>query len=233
MQKIHIYLLFYFFSIIITINCKIYSKDEVLSISMDNCKNDKDCPNSSLGCKNSICDYIFYCRNNECIKEDDPIIYGIPSTYNNTSYNKDNIPEGQLTVDICKNIKNNDDPCSTFICYNNSQCYSNSCNNGTCITNESTIISFCSLNNKQNKIECGKVENEHCIKDNECFYGYCDNGYCSNKLSDNDDKAVGIYIYLFYGLLLLIGIFFAFLIIFLIIHVIKKKVRIIKTKNKF
>ncbi|ORX57318.1 hypothetical protein BCR36DRAFT_221249, partial [Piromyces finnis] len=155
-----LYILFYIFHV----NAQILNKDEVLSIGINNCQGGKDCPKDSQGCIYNHCYYKYFCRNDECMS----------NTNSTLIYNKDAKVKG-LIVDVCTQEAINNKNCKTPVCNKNTDCFSNSCINNVCMSNEAFPVVRCSNSYVQGIyiIKCRRKAYERCENDDDCFSGYC------------------------------------------------------------
>jgi len=214
MKNINIYLLVYILFNILNVNGQILSKDKVLSIEINNCEGEKDCPNDSQGCIYNYCYYKYFCRNDECM----------PNSNSTLIYNENSKEKG-LIVDVCTQEAINNKKCTTPICNSNEECFSKSCINNICMSNNEFPVLRC--NNEYVRgvptMKCSKKAFERCDNDDECFSGYCTKDkYCSD--SHNVSKRnVTILLYL---LKLILG-FTCIILIYTIIYKI-----VMHSKNK-
>ncbi|OUM58643.1 hypothetical protein PIROE2DRAFT_16021 [Piromyces sp. E2] len=140
---------------------------------MHSCKGKKDCPKDSQDCIYDRCYYKYFCRDDECMSNSNSTLI----------YNKDSKVKG-LIVDVCTPEAIKSKACSTPACNSNDECFSKSCINNICMSNNSLPIIRCSNDYVRGipTMKCKRKAYEHCEKDDECFSGYCtDEKFCNDS----------------------------------------------------
>eukprot|EP00833_Pecoramyces_ruminatium_P018685 jgi/Orpsp1_1/1192717/evm.model.d7180000095359.1 len=171
--------LFYLIYVLLYINvahCEILSQEDVLSLTIPNCKVDKDCPSDSRGCIYESCFFKFYCRGNECVSSTNSTYF-----YSDESLKKKKSKKKGFIYQVCTEAAIEKKNCSTPKCTVDSDCFSNYCVNNVCMANEYLPIIKC--NNKYengiNYMKCSKNVFERCENNNECFSENCtEEKYC-------------------------------------------------------
>jgi len=154
---------------------------EVLSIKVEKDSNSQ-CPSYSMGSYDvNVCSYRFFCRDETC--------YPVTNNSTNTvefadskgkveNYNIDHWMENYETTKIP--------------CVQNSDCFSDKCDNGFCTLNDKADLKQCMdtynyqykndfINLKYKvKINCGKAAHVKCTFDHECASNNCLNSECNN-----------------------------------------------------
>jgi len=211
-----LYILIYILFNIYTINCQVLSKEKVLSLGIERCKLNKDCPKDSRGCLNNFCYYKYYCLNEECM-----------SSTNTTFFYTKEKKKGVI-VDSCTQEAIDSKKFSTPVCNEDTDCFSNFCVNHICMTNEEFTIIRCSndYNNGTPEMKCKKNSFEKCETDNECFSNYCTKEkFCSNQ-ENNGKKRRNVALFLFLAVVGFCGIILIYSAIY------KLVMRIKRNKNK-
>ena len=172
-------------------------KEEVLKIKILKYKNKKECPEYSIGYddKNKHCKYRFFCRNDYCSSQDQNGYIQLP--------NKEGKMES-LNTNICFTYKCNDEK---PLCSSNSDCFTNSCNNSTCIIKEGSPTTECMeyyyynawILSYKAKMHCGLGQGELCKKNKNCASRICEindnsqNDVCSKENSSKDISKERLY----------------------------------------
>jgi len=212
-----IYLIIFILFNIYTINCQVLNKESVLSIGIEHCKLNKDCPKDSKGCVYNYCFYKYYCLNEECM------------SITNTTFFYNSEKKKGVIVDSCTQEAINSKKCSTPVCNADTDCFSNLCVNNVCMTNEEFTITKCSniYNNGIPEMKCKKNSFEKCETDDECFSNYCTKEkFCSNQ-ENNSKKFRNVALFL---LIAVVG-FCSIILIYTAIYKLVMRLRRNKNKN--
>ncbi|OUM60357.1 hypothetical protein PIROE2DRAFT_13903 [Piromyces sp. E2] len=194
---------------------KTIKKDDILSMESQSCKEDSDCMNHGNFCSSDRCIESFYCQGNDCIIPDENAQY-VNLVSDNSFY--DQKPQGMI-IEACSVEVNKKGNCATRLCDTNSDCFSNLCMNRTCIINENLPLLVCSNEGNDKKFSCGKIELEKCEKNEECFYGTCnEDKTCNDKFPTKIDEAVTSVLLKY----ILIGVAILVVIIVLIVFLVKR-----------
>ncbi|ORY54779.1 hypothetical protein LY90DRAFT_669846 [Neocallimastix californiae] len=200
------------------ISCEKISKEEILKSIPQTCTEDKECSPGNV-CYKNFCHRIFYCQNNECIEKENGMSF-------NETITQDNYLDAKTTdliLESCPEEARKIEKCFTRFCSNNSNCYSNICQEGTCIANSTIETTVCTLNHDYTGYHCTKPDFEKCKKDKECYPGFCNDYHmCSNEQRP----------YLFYALLKIFIISGVAVVIIAVGIILLLKLRVNKNKNE-
>ncbi|OUM70318.1 hypothetical protein PIROE2DRAFT_1449 [Piromyces sp. E2] len=167
-------LLLFFISGIVS---EIVSKEEILKLKPQKCTEDNECGDTK--CWNGYCDRIFYCHDNDCIRQTEEMSFDSSITeenYKSTSTTK-------LIIESCPEEVRNIKKCFTQYCKDDSNCFSNRCVNNTCIANKNITTNICKLKVDRDEMICYKPALESCNNDKECYMGFCNEQHiCSDKV---------------------------------------------------
>ncbi|KAL6621941.1 hypothetical protein U3516DRAFT_824685 [Neocallimastix sp. 'constans'] len=162
--------------------CKILTIEDVLTLTIPNCKVDKDCPSESRGCIYESCFFKYYCRGNECISSTNTTYF-----HSDIDFSKKKKKKKRVIYEVCSEGALRAKKCKTPACSTNADCFSNYCLNNVCMSNDALPIIKCNNNfyNGTILMKCSKNVFEKCETNEECFSENCTKeNYCSDKINN-------------------------------------------------
>lgn len=195
-----------------------YTLDVVKELKLITCKSDKDCNKGYQtnclipeGKKEGHCITTLYCHGNndkcvfEVVEEENendskdkdkksPVV--VTYEHVNTIQNEEEIQEPTLILESCNKEEASLKNCFTRKCEKNEQCFSGTCENNVCITDEKKPLYICSNdknifeglsdnnNFKIDSLTCKLAEEEICKESADCVTGNC------QKLEDIEDTSI-------------------------------------------